>query len=29
MHGTEPHAFYALLSSQNSGIVKNVSIFIY
>jgi hypothetical protein len=28
MHGTEPHDFYALLSSQNSDIVK-ISIYIY
>ena len=29
MHGTEPHDCYASLSSQNPGIVKNGSIYIY
>lgn len=29
LHRREPQDFYALLSSQNPGIVKNVSIYIY
>jgi len=29
MHGTERRDFHALLSSQNPGIIKNVSTYIY
>jgi len=29
IHGTEAQDFYALLSSQNPGIIKNVSLYIY